>query len=483
MKKLMEAFRKYYPFTLPGNILFYFSIFFVGKGFASLNYTAISISVFFLVFIIALWGWLFFCSKSSNVERLIWKSEGSVDSAGYLNNRQIITVECRGLLRRSGNNKKNKSFLFLRYSMIVKGRAVTAGNINTFFSRRYRSDNKGLFDFSFYFPYPGTVSGKVTLYIEDIFSLIRINVFNENLKDFTVVPGIKNDVVTDNKVLVKDIIIKQRKYDNDIEKYLMREYVPGDLYRDINWKSSSRIDKLFTRISPGGKEESNILTFIYLSGSPELGRAYKKNAIIDNGEKIFGKFIAGKYFREFFYTFIHRVKKETEADADGDCEIRIFVNGEKCIIKEFSDIHKAGHLLAVCASQTTNADLGFLTEIPSESNVTIFAETFEILQAALAKLSSDHISACYIPSVTYQYKNSKNYITCKRSSFIFSAFYNPFLFYIGAVISFLHSAFSRQKYSKKNSELSWSNIKKVEIRMNLLNSLVKTGKGEPSENI
>ncbi|MCL2293873.1 MAG: DUF58 domain-containing protein [Spirochaetes bacterium] len=476
MKKFTEAFKKYYPFTLPGNLLFYFSVYSLGRGFATHNFTAISISMFFLVFILAMWGWLFFCSRSSRVERIIWKSEGSIDSATYLNNRQLINVECSGILNR-GRNAEGKAYLFLRYAMIVKGSAVTAGNINTFFSRRYRSDSKGLFDFSFYFPYPGTVSGKIALYIEDIFSLTRINVFNENLKDFTVVPGVKNDVVTDNKLLVKDVITKQRKYDNTIEKYLMREYVPGDLYRDINWKSSSRINQLFTKISPGGKEEANILTFIYLSSS----LMQQRYELLDNAEKIFGKFVLGKYFREFFYTFIHRIKKD--ADAGSDCELRILVNGEECIVKEFSDLHKAGHLLAVCASQSANSkaavDLGFLTEIPGGSTVTIFAENYEIVQAAVAKLSSCHISACYIPSLSYKYEDSKNYITCKRSSFVFSAFYKPFLFYMGAAASFFYSAFSGLKnsyYTRRIGDLPWGSVKKVEIRMSLLDSLVKSGK-------
>ncbi len=480
MKKLIKAFRKYYPLTLPGNLLFYFSLFLLGKGFAVLNFTSISISLFFLVFIAAVWGWIFLCSKSSKFERIIWKSEGSADSAGYSGNRQIINIESAGLLGSNKGKSKGKSFLFLRYSIIVKGSAVTAGGITAFFSRRYRSDNKGFFNFSFYFPYPGTVSGSVALYIEDIFSLVRINVFNEKLKDFTVVPGIKNDAVTDNKFLVKDIITKQRKYDNDIEKYLMREYVPGDLYRDINWKSSARIDKLFTRISPGGKEESNILTFIYLSGS--AFNADKKNRIFYKAEKIFEKFISGKYFREFFYTFIHRIKKD--ADAGSNCEIRIFINGEKCIIKEYADLYQAGHLLAVCASASasvqTVTDLGFLSEIPSGSNITIFAENYEMLQAALGKLSSDHISACYLPFVSYKHDNDKNYIICKRSSFIFSAFYKPFLFYAGGVFSFINSALSGSQnryYSKRTGEISWNNIKKVEIRMSLLNSLVRNEKG------
>lgn len=495
MKKLIKALRYYYPFTLPGNLLFYFSIFSLGRGFASLNFTAISVSLFFLVFILAIYGWLFFCSRSRSFERIVWKSEGSVDSAGNNSNRQIINIDGSGI---SGEGVKSgkRTFPFLRYSIIIKGHAVIAGGISTFFSRRYRSNNKGVFDFSFYFPYPGTVSGNVTLYLEDIFSLTRIKVFNENLKNFTVVPGIKDDAVTDSRFLVKDIITKQRKYDNDIEKYLMREYVPGDLYRDINWKSSARIDKLFTRISPGGKEESNILTFLYLSGSAGNNQSDKKT-VLYNAEKIFENFISGKYFREYFYTFIHRIKRDAEAGSD--CEIRVFVNSEKCIVKEMSDLYKAGHLLAATASVDNSnvTDLGFLSEIPSGSNISIFAETNEILQAVLRKLSADHIHVCYLPSLIYKYgDNSKNYITCKRSSFIFSSFYKPALFYAGAAASFIRSFFSgfgrksgaiKKHHAEKEiytiNNLAPNSIKRVEIRMSSLNSLIQKEQGGKNETI
>jgi hypothetical protein len=41
----------------------------------------------------------------------------------------------------------------------------------------------------------------------------------------------------------------------DEERYYMREYAPGDRFRDINWKSSDRIDTLITRISPDHQEK------------------------------------------------------------------------------------------------------------------------------------------------------------------------------------------------------------------------------------
>jgi len=41
----------------------------------------------------------------------------------------------------------------------------------------------------------------------------------------------------------------------DIERYYMREYTPGDRFRDINWKSSEKIDTLITRISTDNQEK------------------------------------------------------------------------------------------------------------------------------------------------------------------------------------------------------------------------------------
>ena len=48
---------------------------------------------------------------------------------------------------------------------------------------------------------------------------------------------------------------KRNKQSSDEERYYMREYTPGDRFRDINWKSSEKIDALITRISPENQEK------------------------------------------------------------------------------------------------------------------------------------------------------------------------------------------------------------------------------------
>jgi len=48
---------------------------------------------------------------------------------------------------------------------------------------------------------------------------------------------------------------RRNKHSTDEERYYMREYTPGDRFRDINWKSSEKIDTLITRISPDNQEK------------------------------------------------------------------------------------------------------------------------------------------------------------------------------------------------------------------------------------
>jgi hypothetical protein len=48
---------------------------------------------------------------------------------------------------------------------------------------------------------------------------------------------------------------RRTKNSTNEERYYMREYTPGDRLRDINWKSSEKIDALITRISPDNQEK------------------------------------------------------------------------------------------------------------------------------------------------------------------------------------------------------------------------------------
>lgn len=42
----------------------------------------------------------------------------------------------------------------------------------------------------------------------------------------------------------------------ELERYYMRDYIPGDRVRDINWKASSRLSQLVTKVSPHTEQQT-----------------------------------------------------------------------------------------------------------------------------------------------------------------------------------------------------------------------------------
>lgn len=449
MASVKKNITDYYPFTLPGSIVFFLALYLLGRGFASNNYTAVSVSSFFLFFVLALTGIMFFRAKKAGVQRTAWKSEGTVystcstefnsDRSGKSNllsnqlNKQTITVETQNGMGCP---------LFSRYSVVFTLRGKISGGISPFFVKRYRSERTGVIKFSWNFPWPGYVSGQGKYFIEDIFGLVKIKLLQETVKEFPILPGINPDAKINISSTVKDFVTAHRKHDNDLEKYYMREYVPGDLYRDINWKSSGRIGKLVTRISPGGKDEANIFTFVYLSASNQ-----------DKNKKCYDFFLKGKYLREYFYTFMHRLKTEAESESLGKkCRIDLYVDGQMCSIKETSDFFQAGKLLSASVMRKEEQDFSFLQDISSESSVTFFAENKNVLSKALREMNTPPV-AVWLPEVETSSPDSdgKNgFIPIKIGDFAFASLYIPLAFYVGMFFSFFAVSSSSMSDVGKN---------------------------------
>jgi hypothetical protein len=61
---------------------------------------------------------------------------------------------------------------------------------------------------------------------------------------------------------------RRNKTSSNEERYYMREYAPGDRFRDINWKSSERINTLITRISPDNQEKVSRIEVYFRNYGP-----------------------------------------------------------------------------------------------------------------------------------------------------------------------------------------------------------------------
>jgi hypothetical protein len=62
---------------------------------------------------------------------------------------------------------------------------------------------------------------------------------------------------------------RKTKNSTNEERFYMREYTPGDRLRDINWKSSDKIDALITRISPDNQEKVSRIEIYFRNYGPE----------------------------------------------------------------------------------------------------------------------------------------------------------------------------------------------------------------------
>jgi len=162
--------------------------------------------------------------------------------------------------------------LFFRLHFIIKGRFFPCGNdllsgektravknktpraySNVLVETSIRRGDTGakiLLDF----PMSGIFRGDGFCQLRDIFGLFSFNCGGSQERTVMVrsSPCYGKKTVINAQTGAED---RRSKPSADEERYYMREYTPGDRLRDINWKSSEKIDSLITRISTDNQEK------------------------------------------------------------------------------------------------------------------------------------------------------------------------------------------------------------------------------------
>ncbi len=110
------------------------------------------------------------------------------------------------------------------------------------------------------FPLCGVFACHGVLSIGDIFGLTRSRAGEPFARRLAVCPGPHPESVSVRIDATERSEEKQSQLNSDEDKYYMREYAPGDRFRDINWKTSSRLAQLITRIAPVAQERTKIIT-------------------------------------------------------------------------------------------------------------------------------------------------------------------------------------------------------------------------------
>jgi hypothetical protein len=100
---------------------------------------------------------------------------------------------------------------------------------------------------------------------------------------------------------------RRNKTSSNEERYYMREYTPGDRFRDINWKSSERIDTLITRISPDNQEKVSRIEVYFRNYGPSGGQTSLEALwLLDRSKARLTKFL--RTVREEQASYVIRVR-------------------------------------------------------------------------------------------------------------------------------------------------------------------------------
>jgi hypothetical protein len=99
---------------------------------------------------------------------------------------------------------------------------------------------------------------------------------------------------------------RRNKHSTNEERYYMREYTPGDRFRDINWKSSEKIDALITRISPDNQEKVTRIDVYFRNFSKEKIPSLESLWLLDRAKARLSHFL--RSLKEQQPSFVFDVK-------------------------------------------------------------------------------------------------------------------------------------------------------------------------------
>ena len=152
-----------------------------------------------------------------------------------------------------------KTLPFFRVHFILHGRLQAGRDASLHYHREISGTGEAIYT-GIMFPLSGVFHALGAVAVKDIFGLTRgarPPIFE---KSIVVRPAPLAERERPRVEAQKGDENKSRLKNSDVERYYMREYIPGDRHRDINWKASSRFSELFTRISPVTQENTKIIT-------------------------------------------------------------------------------------------------------------------------------------------------------------------------------------------------------------------------------
>lgn len=201
--------------------------------------------------------------------------------------------------------------VFFRLHYIVRGRFSSAGCYVSAETSVPRGESTArlLIDF----PMSGVFHGDGMCRLKDVFGFFSFSCGITQSKTVNVrsSPHYGKNYLVNAQSGAED---KRNKTSSDEERYYMREYSPGDRLRDINWKSSEKIDALITRISPDNQEKVSRIEIYLRNYGPVNKPSVEALWLLDRSKAGLSRFL--RSLMETQSSFIFDVRS-----ADGSWEI------------------------------------------------------------------------------------------------------------------------------------------------------------------
>ena len=235
----------YYPLTLPGTALAAAAVYLLGSAFASGSPHEFLLSIIGFLVLLVLAGLGRLQAYRCKLVEFEWDSSAPLAAREHGAQHRLRTRAAR-------------SWLFYRIHLRIVWR-LQAGRRATLRGYREVATPGGEAAIPLWFPCSGRLELTGRLTIRDVFGLTRAQIRPPERRTLVVRPGLLGEQASPPVEISAGYDTTQRAKTADEEQYFMREYMPGDRMKDINWKATSRLGELITRISPITQEQTQEL--------------------------------------------------------------------------------------------------------------------------------------------------------------------------------------------------------------------------------
>lgn len=308
---MLKKIAQYYPFTLPGTVLLGVIFYLLGTGYAKRNPYMLFLSFAGLVVLVLLTTLSRIQAYRLGKAQIVWDSSDALYSARPGSCQRISVIDF-------------KTWFFFRIHFRITGHLMVGNSAGFSVLREDAFTGEGALEIPLHFQLTGLFRGEGKCSIKDIFGLVRARLPEEMTRTLPVQPALLHREMSVKIDAAGGEDETQPRKSSDEEKYYMREYVPGDRFRDINWKATSRIGEIFTRISPVTETETQLVLVDFRHFAVEKEERSEHVAHLE-------------YLKRWFLTFLWQLKHEQP-----DYQYIVYTGRGGFRAETFQDIQRLG---------------------------------------------------------------------------------------------------------------------------------------------